>query len=98
LHLDAPVDVRFERVVRRGGARLPKSFDEFVAHERRETESTDPAHQQLQACHRLADETLSNNATLSDLQRIVEALVRQWRSEGSGPAARNQQPGATAAQ
>jgi dCMP deaminase len=60
LKVDAPVEVRYERVRQRGGPRTPASFEEFVELERREFESPNPANQQLRATYELADLTVWN--------------------------------------
>jgi dCMP deaminase len=78
LHLDAPPEVRYERVSQRKDARVPASREEFVEQEKRETESDDPARQQLRACHALADETVINDAGLDDLKAKVEKIVTGW--------------------
>ena len=78
LHLDGPIDLRYERVRQRGGPRAPESLEEFVEQEQRETESGDPAHQQLRACYELADATLINDGALEDLHRRLDDRVKGW--------------------
>ncbi len=78
LHLDAPRQLRYERVVRRGGARTPKSFGEFAALEDREIESADESHQRLRATWAEADETLDNSGTLEQFERSVTDIARRW--------------------
>ncbi len=78
LHLDGPVEVRYERVRRRGGPRTPKSLEEFVEQERRETGGDDPKHQQLRACYELADATLVNDGAIEDLHRRLDERAKGW--------------------
>jgi len=75
LLVDAPQQVRYRRVVARGGDRLPASFEEFVDQERREWESDDPAAQRMKATIEMADETISNEAGVAELRLKVNALV-----------------------
>ena len=85
LHLDAPPDVRYERVVSRGGERVPASREEFVEQEQREIESDDPTRQQLRACYKLADETVINDVSLGDLNARVDKIVIRWLMEARRP-------------
>ena len=78
LHVDAPVEVRYERVRQRGGPRVPESLEEFVRQEEQEMESPDPTHQQLRACYEMADETLTNDSGLEELEQRLNGLLRQW--------------------
>jgi dCMP deaminase len=85
LHLDAPLDLRHERVRQRGGPRTPASRQEFVEQEQREMQSDNPASQQLQACHALADETLLNDASIEEFQRKLDAVVTRWLMSSKRP-------------
>ena len=76
LHLDGPREIRYERVRERGGPRTPASLDEFTAQEERETNSTDPMHQQLRACREMADESLFNGGTLDQLRNELDTFVK----------------------
>ena len=85
LHLDAPLDLRYERVRQRGGPRTPASRQEFVEQEQREMQSDNPASQQLQACHALADETLLNDGSIEEFQRKLDAVVTRWLMAAKRP-------------
>jgi dCMP deaminase len=85
LHLDAPLDLRHERVRLRGGPRTPASRQEFVEQEQREMQSDNPASQQLQACHALADETLVNDGSIEEFQRKLDAVVTRWLMAAKRP-------------
>ncbi len=85
LLVDAPIEVRFERVRRRDDARTPATLSEFVALEHREVSTADPSTQQLAACQGLADETLSNDGSLEDLAARINELVRQWSRQARRP-------------
>jgi len=85
LHLDAPAEVRYGRVVSRGGDRKPVSREEFIEQEQREMESDDPTRQQLRACYELADETVMNGSSIELLKQSVDAVVTRWLMEAKRP-------------
>ena len=76
LLVDAPQRLRYERVVERGGDRLPASFEEFVEQEEREWESLDPAAQRMKATIEMADQTVSNDAGLPELRAKVGSILQ----------------------
>lgn len=78
LHLDAPRKLRYERVKRRGGNRLPASFAEFAEQEGRELESTNPSRQQLRATWEEADETLVNSGSLDQFRQSLTEIAKGW--------------------
>ena len=78
LHLDAPRPLRFERVTKRGGDRLPASFAEFAEQEDRELQSSDGSRQQLRATWAEADETLDNSGTLEDFAGALDRVTKAW--------------------
>ncbi|OGD10272.1 MAG: hypothetical protein A2Y86_03675 [Candidatus Aminicenantes bacterium RBG_13_62_12] len=73
LAVDAPVEVRFERVRRRGRDESARTLEAFAAKEREET-GRDPGSQQLHLCLRLADATVINDSTLEHFHKKLEAL------------------------
>jgi dCMP deaminase len=85
LHVDAPVELRYDRVRQRGGARTPASFEEFVELERQELASANPANQQLRATYELADLTVSNGGTLGELESQLDQIVRDWLMQATRP-------------
>ena len=85
LVLDAPQEIRFERVVARGGARTPKSFEDFVELEEREMASDDPAHQQLRATWAKADARLENEGDIPALEQRLDRTVTGWLMESKRP-------------
>jgi len=85
VHVDAPLEVRYERARLRNDARVPGSLDQFRAEEEREIETADPATQQLLACFRLADERLANDGALDELHRRMDALVLGWSRNSARP-------------
>ena len=74
LAIDAPVDLRFKRIMRRGRLESIKNLEEFIAKEAEEM-SSNPSRQQLQACLALADYTIINDGTLSEFHQKLEKFL-----------------------
>jgi dephospho-CoA kinase len=72
--VDAPVELRYARVKKRGRAESASTFKEFVAKEREEM-SNGKTGQQLHRCLELADVTIINDGTLTALHRRIEELL-----------------------
>lgn len=72
--IDAPVELRHERSLRRARPGDARTLDEFLEKERREN-TADPSAQQLTATAALADAVVRNEGSLDDLRREVLALV-----------------------
>ena len=85
LHLDAPRELRYERVVQRGGQRVPASFAVFAEQEERELESPDPASQQLRATWEEADETIVNSGSIEQFRQSVTRIAKGWMMGASRP-------------
>lgn len=85
LRIDAPREVRYERVRARGGHRMPVSLGEFAELEDRELESADPHRQQLRATWGEADATLHNGGTLEDFEDSVVKVVKEWMVTAGRP-------------
>jgi dCMP deaminase len=85
LHVDAPVEVRYERARQRQDPRTPASLEQFRAEEERELHTEDPTTQQLLACYRLAEERLVNEGALDDLHRKIDAVVLRWSRHSQRP-------------
>jgi dephospho-CoA kinase len=74
LAVDAPVELRFERVRSRGRDESASNLEEFIQKE--EEEMTDYENgQQLRNCINQADFTLINDGSLEDLHNKLEALL-----------------------
>lgn len=74
LAVDAPVELRFERVRSRGRDESASNLEEFIRME--EEEMTDYKNgQQIGNCMYLADITLINDGSLEDLHKKLEALL-----------------------
>ncbi|HEK86275.1 MAG: AAA family ATPase [Candidatus Saccharicenans sp.] len=71
--VDAPIEIRFERVQKRGRNESALTLKEFRKKEELERKGQ-PNGQQLDACLELADITIINDSTLENLRRKLEAL------------------------
>ena len=74
LSIDAPVEIRFERVKMRGREESAASLQEFMAKEAEEM-GTEETGQQLLACMDLADHAIINDGTLEDLRNQLEEFL-----------------------
>jgi dephospho-CoA kinase len=74
LAIDAPPELRFERVKIRGREESASSFQEFLAKEAEEM-GTDEISQQLLACMDMADHMIINDGTLEDLRNKLEEFL-----------------------
>ncbi|NYZ75325.1 AAA family ATPase [Candidatus Micrarchaeota archaeon] len=75
--IDAPIEVRYERIRKRAreGEHL-LSFEEFKASEEKEKKASDAAAQSIPACMALADGLIENNGPLEELEKKVKALLK----------------------
>ncbi|MCI4445736.1 MAG: AAA family ATPase [Candidatus Aminicenantes bacterium] len=71
--VDAPVEIRFERVKKRGRNESASTLEEFRQKEELERRGQLNG-QQLEACMSLADITIINDSTVEDLRHKLEAL------------------------
>lgn len=75
LAIDANEELRYKRVLLRGGDKDKVSFEQFVAQEKGEMESSDPNKQNLLACKRSADYLIENNGSFDELNKKIEELL-----------------------
>ena len=75
--VDADRRQRYERIVERASETDKVSFETFTENENREMNSTDPNKQNLSACMKLADEQFTNDGTMEDLFRKVDAALEK---------------------
>ncbi len=72
--VDAPVELRYKRVRRRGRAESASSLEEFMAKEKEEMTGR-PSEQQLRRVMAKADVMIINDGTRAALRQKVEALL-----------------------
>jgi len=74
LAIDAPVELRYKRVKKRGRKESASNLQEFIQKEKEEMTSYSRG-QQLRNCLNLADITIINDGSLEDLGKKLEALL-----------------------
>ena len=75
LALEAEQGTRFERSQRRGRENAAQTLAQFAEEEARELDSDNPARQQLNATRKKADLIVTNDGTLEELHRRLDALL-----------------------
>lgn len=74
LAVDADTELRYNRIIARQSETDHISFDEFIANEKREMQSTDMFTQNIFACMQQADFLLTNNGTYEELFNRIEEI------------------------
>ena len=74
-NIQAPQKLRFERLRQRGREKDPPTFEEFLALEAKEAESSELNHQQLNQTISLADVILENGGPLKEFHEKVKRLL-----------------------
>lgn len=77
LAVDAEPKIRYERILKRGSETDSVSFEEFIEQELLESEGKDAWAQNLPACIDAADIVITNNGSLEDLHRAVDAALEK---------------------
>ena len=72
--IHAPVEIRFERLLKRGRAGDSKTLEEFKKHEEQENTSNKNA-QQLDETFKLAGKVIDNSHSLDDLHKKIDELL-----------------------
>lgn len=74
LAFDAPAEIRFDRVKKRGRQESASTLEEFIRKEREEMTENETG-QQLALCIASADYRIINNGSLKDLHRKLEKFL-----------------------
>jgi dephospho-CoA kinase len=74
LAIDAPVELRYERVKQRGREESVSTLEEFIKKEKEEMTGSKKG-QQLHSCIKMADFVIMNDGTLEDLHLKLEERV-----------------------
>lgn len=74
LAIDAPVELRYERVKQRGRKESVSTLEEFIKKEKEEMTGSKKG-QQLHSCIQMADFVIMNDGTLEDLHLKLEESV-----------------------
>ncbi len=72
----ADPSIRFSRISARAAVTDHVSFEQFLADEKREMQSSDPNKQNLSACIAVADYTFFNNGTVDALRSAVMQVLK----------------------
>jgi dCMP deaminase len=85
IRIEAPAEIRFERIVSRRRESDPKNFDAFVELENREAEGDDTS-QNLVKVELMADHSLINDAGLEKLHAQIDELLPKLMKEVQRPS------------
>lgn len=85
LNIDAPADVRFERIKARKRESDPQTLADFNAKEEAEKKNLAAHKQSIEDCQALADFTIINNGSLEDLHSRVQEIVSSALKNSSRP-------------
>lgn len=79
--VDAPIQLRFERIIRRRYERV-KSFRQFLEIDERDQGKNEPEWgQQTKKCLEQADFLIINDGTIEDLRKKVEDIVKKIKGQ-----------------
>ena len=75
--IDAPREIRFKRMLGRGSEKDPKTWEEFLAIEKRDLSEEDKAGQQVSKCMEMTDFKLINDLNMKDLNNKITELLEK---------------------
>ena len=73
--IDAPIELRFKRLLARNRLGDAKTLEEFKAQEEKENLKSD-TNQQLDSTFKMAEKVIVNDRTLKDLYKKIENLIK----------------------
>lgn len=76
LFVDAPIEIRFKRIVERQREKDPVLFEDFKKAEEREMKSKDSSSQQLLKCKQMADAVIVNDSTVEALYNKIDKIIK----------------------
>lgn len=77
ISIDAPFEIRYERVLKRNKDSDPKEKEEFIKIDERDFGEENPEGQQVGKCMAMADFQIINNSTLEELNRQIEEFYKK---------------------
>lgn len=78
ISVDAPPETRFERISRRASETDPKSWEEFLEMDKRDLGENEPEYgQQVKKCMEMADFSIINDGTTSNLENKINEVMSQ---------------------
>jgi len=75
LGVDAKPEIRFERSINRGSETDHVTYEEWLDHERRESNPNDPTKQDIFSALKISDVIIENNGTLEELHAQIEKVL-----------------------
>jgi len=76
--VDAPLEIRFDRIRGRGDPKDPQTIEEFIELDKRDKGQGEPAHgQQVAACIADADYKIENNGTPEQLEQKINEVMKK---------------------
>lgn len=79
--VDAPVEVRFERMKARDRLGDPKTLEEMIDKERQEMESAGPNAQRIHECMQLADTLVINDGDIEKLDKAISEILEKYENK-----------------
>jgi len=79
--VEAPVEVRFDRVIKRQKIGDPTTFEDMKAKSEREAENEDPNKQRIQPCIDQADYVVVNDGSLEEFHQKLDKIVEGLQNE-----------------
>jgi len=87
--VDAPVEVRFERMKERGRIGDPRTLEEMVEKERQEMESAGPNAQRIHECMLMADALVINDGDIENLDQKIDEILKKFAKEAGDGAGKD---------
>jgi dCMP deaminase len=85
LNVDAPAEIRFERIRSRAREQDPKTLEDFLLVEEAEKQSSTEHKQSIQDCQAMADFTIINDGDVHDLHRKVTEVISNALRQSKRP-------------
>lgn len=85
LNIDAPPEVRFERIRTRKREQDPKTLEDFLLVEEAEKQSESEHKQSIEDCQSMADYTIINEGSLEEVHQKIATIVGKVLQETSRP-------------
>lgn len=75
--VDAPREIRFERIIKRGKPSDPKTWEEFLVTDNRDFDSGNDMGQNVKKCFEVADFVIMNDDNLNDSMKRIEEVFKE---------------------
>jgi len=79
--VDAPPELRYQRIVSRASETDRITYEQFIENEQREMHSDEPHKQNISRCVELADYRFINSGTVEELCEEVEKVLEEIQNE-----------------